>query len=76
MIGPNATYLFNNVGGVWPANGEQFWTSLFALYLMHLSHQANPTLRVWRANGKSKKYELRIPKGELLLSPIHFSDIA
>lgn len=76
MIGPNATYLFKNVGGIWSANGESFWTSLFALYLMHLSHQGNPTLRVWRPNRESKKYELRKPRGELLLSPIRFSDIA
>lgn len=76
MIGPNATYLFKNDGGIWSANGEPFWTSLFALYLMHLSHQGNPTLRVWRPNRESKKYELRKPRGKLLLSPIRFSDIA
>jgi hypothetical protein len=76
MIGPNATYLFKNDGGIWSANSEPFWTSLFALYLMHLSHQSKPTLRVWRPNRESKKYELRKPRGDLLLSPIRFSDIA
>jgi len=65
----NATYLFQEPNRN-HHNSESFWTSFFALYLLHLSKQANtPEIPAYKCNLKDgkRRFEtdgiLNIPKG-------------
>jgi hypothetical protein len=80
MIKNNATYLFNGDDKNWPASSESFWTTLFGLFVLHLSNIGEPTtgLNIWQgANGTDGKwYERRKPSTTLELSNLSFNSIA
>ncbi len=61
----NATHLFEKVQGdrSLPPSSESFWTSMFALFLLHVARSGDGTLAAWQpsSTGHRPWYE-RMPK--------------
>lgn len=61
----NITNLFEETSGL-PNSSESFWTSLFALYVLHLG-ATNGTVKVWERLDSDKAPYYRLRKGSSLL---------
>jgi hypothetical protein len=61
MMALNATHLFERKTAPWPALSESFWTSLFAMFALHIGAGLVPKgrLTIWHcANGSGGKWYL------------------
>lgn len=75
----NATYLFegNYDGRGWPPSSESFWTSVFAVFALHLGARAGQ-LTVWQCTngGPNKKwYTKRTSRPNLQLANLDFDSV-
>jgi hypothetical protein len=61
----NITNLFEETSGL-PNSSESFWTSLFALYVLHLGG-TNGTVKIWERLDSDKAPYYRLRKGSSLL---------
>jgi hypothetical protein len=78
-MGPkNATDLFENsdsASGDLPVSSESFWSTLFALFLLHLAGTENHRLPTWRAieqDGEGHWFE---PFTPIVLDRLSFKDL-
>lgn len=74
----NATWLFEGTGaGNMPHNSESFWTSLFALFVLHLAKRGT-ALTVWQCKEPTdgRYYELRHSSSSIALSGVQVADIS
>src|SRR6267378_1086664 len=72
----NMTHLFKTGSGL-PDSSESFWTSLFALYLLHLG-RTNGMLNVWERldSDKAPYYRPRKGSSTLDLSGLKFENVS
>ena len=77
MPAQNATHLFEAKAAPWPAASESFWTTLFALFLLHLSRQADHDLTIWTPHSpaRGKFYAPRTRRPRLQLPALDFDDV-
>jgi hypothetical protein len=76
----NATYLFedSNKERVWPASAESFWTTLFSLFILHLSNGTAPRgkLTIWHCtDGPKAPWYVPRSKEKLEFKNVTFDDI-
>lgn len=72
----NFEHLFEKTGGL-PKSSESFWTSLFALYVLHLG-RTNGMIKVWERldSDKAPYYGPRKGSSSLDLSGLKFEDVS